>query len=380
MCGIAGLIDARLAGQGERLKVLGQRMADALAHRGPDAHAVWTDAAVGVAMSHRRLSIVDLSVAGAQPMISADERWIISFNGEIYNANKIAAAPELARCNWRGHSDTEIVLESFARRGVNATLADINGMFAIALWDRLQRTLYLIRDHLGIKPLYVLEDQGRLAFGSELKAFAALDPWSPQIDKASLTSFFRFGYVPAPFSIYKGIRKLMPGEVMTIAPGQPPICRRYWSIAAVAESGTRELLDLSDDEAVQMLDELLSDAVSQQMISDVPIGAFLSGGIDSSTVTAHMVRAGRGTVRSFSVGSPDLNFDESKHAAAIARHLGTTHTELTVSANDALAAVDLLPDMYDEPFADSSQIPTFLISKLTRRYVTVALSGDGGDE
>ena len=380
MCGIAGLIDTRLTGQPDRLRALGQKMAEALAHRGPDASGVWADAAASIVLSHRRLSIVDLSAAGAQPMTSADERWVISFNGEIYNANRIAAAPELAHCNWRGHSDTEIILESFARRGVDATLADMNGMFAIALWDRRQQTLYLIRDHLGIKPLYVLEDDGRLAFASELKAFAQLDRWSPQIDMASVTSFFRFGCVPAPFSIFKDVRKLMPGEMMTVSPGKRPVARRYWSIATVAELGARSTLDLSDAEAVRQFDELLSDAVSQQMMSDVPIGAFLSGGIDSSTVTACMVQAGRGSVRTFSVGSPDLNFDESRQAAVIAKHLGTDHTELTVTARDAMNTIDSLPEMYDEPFADSSQIPTFLISRLTRQYVTVALSGYGGDE
>jgi asparagine synthase (glutamine-hydrolysing) len=380
MCGIAGLIDTGLAGQADRLKTLGRGMAEALAHRGPDGHGVWTDAGAGLVLSHRRLSIVDLSAAGAQPMISADERWVISFNGEIYNANKMAGAPELAHCNWRGHSDTEIILESFARRGVDATLAGMNGMFAIALWDRREQKLCLIRDHLGIKPLYVLEDGNRLAFASELKSFAALDRWSPQVDMASVTSFFRFGCVPAPFSIFKNVRKLMPGEMMTVTPGKRPFTRRYWSIAAVAESGARNQLDLSDAEALRQFDDLLSDAVSQQMMSDVPIGAFLSGGIDSSTVTACMVRAGRGPVRTFSIGSPDLNFDESVQAAAIAKHLGTEHTELTVTARDALNTIESLPVMYDEPFADSSQIPTFLISKLTRQYVTVALSGDGGDE
>lgn len=380
MCGIAGLIDTRLAGQADRLRALGEGMAEALAHRGPDGHGVWTDSAAGLVLAHRRLSIVDLSAAGAQPMISADERWVITFNGEIYNANKMAGTAELAHCNWRGHSDTEIILEAFARRGVDATLADMNGMFAIALWDRREQTLYLIRDHLGIKPLYVLEDENRLAFASELKSFATLDRWAPQIDMASVTSFFRFGCVPAPFSIFKDIRKLMPGEIMMLARGKRPVTRRYWSIAAVAESGARNPLDLSDAEAVRRFDELLSDAVSQQMTSDVPIGAFLSGGIDSSTVTACMVRAGRGPVRTFSIGSPDLNFDESIQAAAIAKHLGTEHTELTVIARDALNTIESLPVMYDEPFADSSQIPTFLISKLTRQYVTVALSGDGGDE
>jgi len=380
MCGIAGFIDASLVGQADRLKGLGSNMASALAHRGPDAQGVWADEAAGLVLSMRRLAIVDLSAAGAQPMVSADERWVISFNGEIYNARKIATAPELTHANWRGHSDTEVILESFARRGVTATLADMNGMFAIALWDRRERILYLIRDRLGIKPLYVLEDEGRLAFASELKAFTCLDRWSPKIDMASVTSFFRFGCIPAPFSIYKRVRKLMPGEILTIAPEKLPVSRRYWSVVDAAEAGIREPLDVTDEEAITLFDELLAEAVSQQMISDVPIGAFLSGGIDSSTVTAHMVRAGRGPVRTFSIGSHDLDFDESRHAGVVARHLGTTHTELTVTAQDALDVVDSLPQIYDEPFADSSQIPTFLISKLTRQHVTVALSGDGGDE
>ena len=380
MCGIAGLIDVRLVGQASKLTSLGEAMASTLAHRGPDGQGVWADEAAGLVFSQRRLAIIDLSVAGAQPMMSIDERWVICFNGEIYNARKIAALPELAATPWRGHSDTEIMLESIARRGISATLADLNGMFSIALWDRRERTLYLIRDRLGIKPLFVLEDQGRLAFASELKAFASLDRWSPQIDMASVTSFFRFGCVPAPFSIYKSVRKLKPGEIMTIAQGKAPIAERYWSIAGAAEAGVSNPLDIQDKEATALLDELLADAVSQQMTSDVPVGVFLSGGIDSSIVTAQMVHAGRGAIRTFSVGSSDLNFDESRHAGLIAKHLGTTHTELAVSAQDALNVIGLLPEMYDEPFADSSQIPTFLISKLTKQHVTVALSGDGGDE
>jgi asparagine synthase (glutamine-hydrolysing) len=380
MCGIAGLLDARLIGQADVLTDIGRKMAEPLAHRGPDGQGVWTDITAGLVFSHRRLSIIDLSAAGAQPMVSADQRWVICFNGEIYNAGKIAAAPELARCNWRGHSDTEVILESFARQGVSRTLSDMNGMFAIALWDRKDRTLYLIRDRLGIKPLFVLEDSSRLAFASELRSFRGLSGWSPQIDMNSVTSFFRFGCVPGPFSIFTGVRKLLPGEIMTFAPGKRPETRRYWSIEKVAELGVRNPLEVSDEEAVSLFDELLADAVSQQMISDVPVGAFLSGGIDSSTVTAHMVRAGRGAVHTFSVGSSDLNFDESRQAAAVARHLGTAHTELAVSAQDALDTVDCMSSIYDEPFADSSQIPTCLISKLTRKYVTVALSGDGGDE
>ncbi len=380
MCGIAGLLDPALAGRRERLSQIGRAMASAVIHRGPDGEGVWTDESVGLVFAQRRLAVIDLSPAGDQPMISADGRWVINFNGEIYNTAEMTRAAELQGCRWRGHSDTEVILESFARRGIERTLADVNGMFAIALWDRVERTLYLMRDHMGIKPLFVLNEGGRIAFASELKCFAKLERWSPAVDQASLTCYFRFGCVPAPFSIYCGVGKLMPGELMIVAQGRAPERRRFWSVAEVARAGTGELLKMSDAEAVEAFDHLLRDAVSRQMISDVPLGVFLSGGIDSSTVSALMVQANRGVVRTFSVGSPDLNFDESRYAAPIARHLGTTHTEMTVSANDALNAIPALPEMYDEPFADSSQIPTYLISKLTRRHVTVALSGDGGDE
>lgn len=380
MCGIAGLLDSSLNGQEPRLLTIGRSMAAAVDHRGPDGDGVWADDRAGLVFAHRRLAIVDLSPAGAQPMVSSDGRWVICFNGEIYNAKEIAGTTELESHRWRGHSDTEIILESFARRGIPRTLRDINGMFAIALWDRTDRSLYLIRDHLGIKPLFVMTDGPRVAFASELKSFTGLERWAPVIDPAAVTSFFRFGYVPAPFSIYRGITKLMPGEMMTITRGSAPARHRYWSIAEVAHSGVENLLDITDEDAIEKFDALLRDAVSRQMTSDVPIGAFLSGGIDSSTVAALMMQAGRGPVRTFSVGSPDLSFDESRQAASIARHLGTAHTEMIVTAKDALGVVGALPQMYDEPFADSSQIPTFLISKLTRQHVTVALSGDGGDE
>lgn len=380
MCGIAGLLEPALAGQRERLHHIGRAMASVVAHRGPDGEGVWADESAGLVLAQRRLAVIDLSPAGDQPMVSADGRWVINFNGEIYNTAEMARAPELRECRWRGHSDTEVLLESFARRGIERTLADVNGMFAIALWDRAERALYLMRDHMGIKPLFVLNEGGRIAFASELKCFSRLERWSPAVDRASLTSFFRFGCVPAPFSIYHGVSKLMPGELMIVAQGRVPERRRFWSVAEVARAGASELLKISDAEAVETFDHLLRDAVSRQMISDVPLGVFLSGGTDSSTVAALMVQAGRGAVRTFSVGSPDLNFDEARYAAPIAHHLGTIHTEMTVSADEARRAIPMLPEMYDEPFADSSQIPTYLISRLTRHHVTVALSGDGGDE
>ena len=354
-------------------------MADAIAYRGPDGFGVWSDAEAGVALSHRRLAIIDLTPTGAQPMVSSDGRWVISYNGEVYNAAAIAGAPELMGFAFRGTSDTEIILESVAKRGLDRTLAELNGMFAIALWDRAARTLHLIRDRLGIKPLFLTATQRGVWFASELKALAAAG-LKLEIDHASVASFLRFGYVPTPFSIFRNVIKLRPGEIVSIDADRNVKHRQYWSIADVAAAGLANPFTRSAADAEAELHDLLADAVSGQMISDVPLGAFLSGGIDSSTVVALMVAARRGPVRSFSIGFPDFGYDESKYAKAVAQHLGTEHRELTVTAADALAVVPQLADMYDEPFADSSQIPTHLISKLTRAHVTVALSGDGGDE
>jgi asparagine synthase (glutamine-hydrolysing) len=380
MCGIAGLIDPGLGGNREALERRATAMADALAHRGPDGWQVWSDPDAGLALAHRRLAIIDLTPAGAQPMMSADGRWVISYNGEVYNARDIAREPELSGISYRGTSDTEIILESVARRGLDRTLADLNGMFAIALWDRQTRTLYLIRDRLGIKPLFYSMAGGTVRFASELKGLAAGGEALGQIDSASVASFLRFGYVPAPFCIYRDVAKVLPGEVVTIDRAGHASRRAYWSLTDITAAGAADPLQLGDADAIQALHDLLADAVSSQMISDVPLGAFLSGGIDSSTIAALMVAAGRGPVRTFSIGFPELGYDESKYAAAVARHLGTRHEELVITAADALAVVPRIPDVYDEPFADSSQIPTYLISKLTREHVTVALSGDGGDE
>ncbi len=356
-------------------------MGDAIANRGPDASGIWVDDAFGLAFSHRRLSIVDLSEAGAQPMVSADGRWVICYNGEIYNSEDIRAQPALAGVAWRGHSDTETIVESVARRGLNVTLDDLNGMFAMAVWDRKEKALHLVRDRLGIKPLFVAQFGDQIFFASELKSFHAAHAFALEIDPSSVTSFLRFGYVPAPHSIYRGVWKLMPGEHITfLTQDSSCLSRRYWSAADVALRGVESPFEFSDEEAISRLSDLLLDAVSRQMLADVPLGAFLSGGIDSSAIAGLMVAARRGAVRTFSIGFPEFGFDESKDAAAVARHLGTEHTELIVSAADALAVVPHLPDMYDEPFADSSQIPTHLVSKLTRQHVTVALSGDGGDE
>jgi asparagine synthase (glutamine-hydrolysing) len=373
MCGIAGL----LSSESHDLAGCVRDMADALTHRGPDGAGVWSDIEHGVALAHRRLAIVDLTPTGAQPMRSSDGKWVMIYNGEIYNAEKIAAKmPELVR---RGTSDTEAIVESVARRGLERTIGELNGMFAIALWDRSEHRLHLIRDRLGIKPLFYGRRNGVFAFASELKAFhaAGLDF---EIDPASITSFLRYGYVPAPYSIYCDVAKVQPGEWVSVSADGSIIRRKYWDLNSVARRGLDHPFGLSAEEAEDQLHSLLRDAISSAMVSDVPLGAFLSGGIDSSLVVALMVATRRAPVKTFSIGFPELGFDETPYARAVAQHLGTEHEELTVTPADALAVVPNLADIYDEPFADSSQIPTYLVSKMTRAHVAVALSGDGGDE
>lgn len=379
MCGIAGLIDASGSGSARDLERCARAMTDAIVYRGPDGSGIWHDAEAGVVLAQRRLAVVDLTPTGAQPMISADGRWVISYNGEVYNAAAIAASVELASFPFRGTSDTEVILESFAQRGIDRTLDDMNGMFAIALWDRTERKLYLIRDRLGIKPLVFTANAKGLWFASELKALLAAG-LKPEIDPASVASFLRFGYVPTPYSIFRGVTKVKAGEIVTIDAARTITHRSYWSVADFATAGMMCPFTGSEAQAEAELNDLLIDAVGGQMIADVPLGAFLSGGIDSSTVVALMVAAKRGPVRTFSIGFDVAGYDESKHAAAVATHLRTDHRELTMTAAHALAVVPHLAEMYDEPFADSSQIPTHLISRMTREHVTVALSGDGGDE
>ena len=380
MCGVAGLIDGRLIGNQRALEANARAMADAIAHRGPDGSAVWCDPEMGIALSHRRLAVIDLSPAGAQPMVSSDGRWVISYNGEVYNAGTIARSPELLGVRFRGTCDTEIVVESVARRGLDRTVADLNGMFAILLWDRAERTMHLVRDRVGIKPLFYAIVEGAIWFASELKSFAAVTGLRLEIDPASIASYLRFGHVPAPWSIFKGVSKVMPGEIVSVRPRGVVTRRRYWSLSQVAAAGLSRPFEGTDTDAEAALHDLLADAVSSQMASDVPLGALLSGGVDSSVVTAMMAATAPRQIRTFSVGFDDPSLDEAKYAAAVARHLGTNHTELTATGAEALAVVPMLPDLYDEPFADSSQIPTYLVSKLARGYVTVALSGDGGDE
>src|SRR5262245_22917957 len=379
MCGIAGLLDLSRSGHRSDLASRAGAMAQAIAYRGPDGADVWSDAERGVALAHQRLAIIDLTPTGAQPMMSADGRWVISYNGEVYNAERIAAAPGLAGLKRRGTSDTEIIVESVARRGLDATLAALTRMLALVHWDCANRTLHLVRDRLSIKPLVYTRSKDLFYFASELKSFVSTG-LAFDVDTASIASYLRFAYVPAPFSIYRDVSKVLPGEIVSVQAGGRITRRKYWDIAEVAAVELASPFSGSDIDAEVALQTLLANAVSAQMSSDVPLGAFLSGGIDSSTVVALMVAARRGRVRTFSIGFPDFGYDESVHARAVARHLGTMHEELTVTAADALAVVPQLAEMYDEPFADSSQIPTHAVSKLTRAHVTVALSGDGGDE
>jgi asparagine synthase (glutamine-hydrolysing) len=355
-------------------------MADSIAYRGPDDHGLWSDPEVGIALTHRRLAIVDLSPAGHQPMISADGRFIVIFNGEIYNFMDLRSELEVRGVQFRGHSDTEVMLEAFAIYGIAPTVKRLIGMFTIAVWDRRERALCLVRDRLGIKPLYWMKQGSLFLFGSELKALRAYPNWSPRIDRSAVASFMRHNYIPAPHTIYESVYKLEQGTILTLPWSSEPHIDKFWDARSVAKAGLARPLQATDHEMVDRLEMLLGDAVKRRMIADVPIGAFLSGGIDSSTVAALMKAANAGPVRTYTIGFEHSGYDEATHAAAVAKHLGTDHTEMTVTPQDALDVIPKLAEMYDEPFADSSQIPTYLVSAMTRRHVTVALSGDGGDE
>jgi asparagine synthase (glutamine-hydrolysing) len=369
----------------EDLSSVARRMGTALQHRGPDAEGTWVDDYAGIALAHRRLSIIDLSPLGSQPMVSAGGRFVLVFNGEVYNHAALRKALEstaTSGISFRGHSDTEVMLAAIETWGLEAAVQRFVGMFAFALWDRRQHQLHLVRDRLGIKPLYYGWAGNTLLFGSELRAFTAHPLFRGEIDRSAVALLLRHNCVPAPHCIYRDVYKLPPGSILTLgAPGSrdaSPVA--YWSARDVAERGSSDPFTGSDAEAIEHLDTLLRDSVSLRMIADVPIGAFLSGGLDSSTVVALMQAQSSRPIKTFTIGSPDPGFDESSHARSVAGHLGTDHTELIVTPDDALAVIPQLPTLYDEPFADSSQIPTFLISALTRRDVTVALSGDGGDE
>ena len=381
MCAIAGFLDRRCSLTLSEASATARSMADAMLHRGPDDGGVWADAGAGIALGHRRLSIIDLSPMGHQPMISSSGNTVIAYNGEVFNHVELRAELEQSGSRFRGGSDTEVILEACEKWGIEKTAARLIGMFAFALWDSKARTLSLVRDRIGIKPLYWGEFAGQVLFASELKALRQHPSFRPEIDRNSLCAFLRYNYVPAPRSIYAGVYKLAPGSILTFAEGAPPRPIAFWSMPEVVRKGRAGFNEnLSDADAEEKLNALLLDAVGRRMIADVPLGAFLSGGIDSSTVVALMQAQSVRPIRTFSIGSHDAAYDEAKHAKAVAAHLGTDHLELYVQASDALDLIPRLPFIYDEPFADSSQIPTYLVSALTRKHVTVALSGDGGDE
>ncbi len=386
MCGIAGLWTLR-GTQPDLLAQTARSMADAMPHRGPDDAGVWTDPEAGIGLGHRRLAIVDLTPEGHQPMSSADGRWVLSFNGEIYNYRAIRAELEgvNGRPPWRGHSDTEVLLAAIARWGVRAALARMVGMFAISIWDRTERTLYLVRDRIGEKPLYYGLCGGDFVFGSELKALRAHPGWVGDIDRESVAAFMQYACVPAPRSIYRDVSMLPAGTLLEVradhlARRALPAPQRYWALTEAIAAGRRSPLLLSPDEAADAVERQISLAIAGQMVADVPVGAFLSGGIDSSAVVALMQAQSIHPVHTFAIGFTEAAYNEASHAAAVAQHLGTHHTELIVRPEQARDVIPTLPDVYDEPFADSSQIPTVLVAALARRHVTVSLSGDGGDE
>lgn len=387
MCGFAGFLGGNSANSSLGDEGLLIQMASAIANRGPDDAGYWADSTRRIGMGHRRLAIVDLSAAGHQPMASGNGRYVIAFNGEIYNHMELRAQLQKAGLapQWRGHSDTETLLAGFSAWGVQATVERLIGMFAFALWDRETHTLSLGRDRLGEKPLYYgWQGSGRNAvflFGSELKAIKAHPAFKANVDRNALCLLMRHNYVPAPYSIYEGILKLEAGCLLHVSlSGSDAQLVRYWSAPEVASAGVANPFTGSAEQAIDALEALLKSAVSQQLMSDVPLGAFLSGGIDSSTVVALMQAQSTQPVKTFTIGFNERGFNEAEHAKAVAQHLGTDHTELYVTAQQAMDVIPQLPSLYCEPFSDSSQIPTFLVSKLARKRVTVSLSGDAGDE
>ncbi len=390
MCGFAGVLRCAARKSSQLMDEIAS-MNRRLTHRGPDGEGIWCDYAGEVALGHCRLAILDLSEHGHQPMFSDCGRYVVAYNGEIYNHDEIRRALEQEGCapRWRGHSDTEVLLAAISCWGLERALKESIGMFAFALWDIRDRILTLARDRAGEKPLYYGWNGGALRFASELKALAAGQGWRGAVDKGALALYLRYSYIPAPWSIYEGIYKLLPGTFLRIgrkdlqqmqSGGPPPTPVPYWSMRGAVEEGVRERFAGTQSEAADTLDHLLRTAVGRQMVADVPLGAFLSGGIDSSTIVALMQAQSIRPVKTFTIGFGEDGYQEAPYAAAVAKHIGTDHLEMTVTPRDALDVLPVLPSLFDEPFADPSQIPTFLVSRLTRDHVTVSLSGDGGDE
>ena len=379
MCGIAGFIDPRGFSDLDANRV-GKAMATALQHRGPDGWGVWTDPASCVVLSHIRLAIIDLTHSADQPMSSASGRYTLCFNGEVYNHLELRKELESMRMSprWRGTSDTETVLAVIEAFGFESALAKFVGMFAFAIWDAKRKKLFLARDRMGEKPLYYGQNGPILVFSSELKALRAHPEFKPCISREAITMFLRYSCVPQPYSIYEGISKLPPGHFVELATHAKPIC--YWSLREHVTSGVRQPLCIPEERALSTLEKALQDAVKKQMQADVPLGAFLSGGVDSSLIVALMQEQSSRPIKTFSIGFEDQKFNEAPFAKRVANHIGTDHSELYVSASEARGVIPNLPKIYDEPFSDSSQIPTFLVSQMAKEHVTVALSGDGGDE
>ncbi|MDZ4753820.1 MAG: asparagine synthase (glutamine-hydrolyzing) [Phycisphaerae bacterium] len=391
MCGLVGFIDA--AGFVSDAPPLLRAMAETIRHRGPDDDGVCFDAHSRVGFGYRRLATQDLSLHGHQPMTSASERFTIAFNGEIYNFNLLREELAALGATFRGHSDTEVMLAAFEAWGVRASVDRFVGMFAFGVWDARERELVLVRDRLGVKPLYVgftgegsrpldgaaLATNTSLVFASELKPFKRFPRMRFDIDRGALALYTRYGYVPTPWSIYRSVKKLPAGHLLRIRDGRC-VLEQYWSTKAAAERGAAQPFRGGDADAVDALEALLQDSVRIRMIADVPLGAFLSGGIDSSAVVAAMTAVAGSSVRTFTIGVRDPVYDEAPYARAVAKHLGTDHIEQYVDPDDALSVIPSLPFIWDEPFADSSQIPTLIVSRAARQHVTVILSGDGGDE
>ena len=390
MCGLTGF----LSGSSIKSNNFGYKlrpMVDSISHRGPDDDGFWIDEKSSVAIGHRRLSVLDLSSAGHQPMHSSSSRYVIAFNGEIYNHLNLRERLDIESGNlikWVGHSDTETLLSCFEAWGIEATLKEISGMFAIALYDNQHNCLYLIRDRMGEKPLYYGWSDNVFLFGSELKSIKAFQGFSAEVDRNALALYLKYDYIPAPYSIYKDIKKLTQGSYLKISMDDdgwsqkcPCSIKRYWSMEGIVKSGKGDnKFNGIEKDAIQKLDELLSKSVKQQMISDVPLGVFLSGGIDSSIVVSLMQKYSKNKIKTFTIGFKEKQYNEAEYAKEVALHLGTDHTELYVTPEQAIDVISRLPKIYDEPFADSSQIPTLLVSEMARQHVTVSLSGDGGDE
>lgn len=383
MCGLAGCLHSRRDVPADELQATASRMAGTLCHRGPDGSGAWVDAEAGIALGHRRLSIIDLSEGGSQPMISSCGRYVVAYNGEIYNFEELRCELNGKGHRFRGESDTEVMLAAVTEWGLRPAVERFIGMFAFAMWDRKEQVLHLVRDRLGIKPLYYGWAGDAFLFGSELKGMRAHPCFNPTISRDALALFLRHNYIPAPYSIYEGVFKLPPATMLAIDGRHPQALSQpdpYWCARRVAEQGLGDPYRGSVDDAAEELDALLRDAVKRRMVSDVPLGALLSGGIDSSTVVALMQSQSERPVKTYTIGFHEAGFNEAEEAAKIAAHLGTDHTELYVTPEEAMGVIPRLPAIYDEPFSDSSQIPTLVVSELARCHVTVALSGDGGDE